>query len=58
MQIGYQLIPKNTGLSIFIWIVFCLLPFYFIIINSSPLEIVFWHYHHRFIFRCLSIKFH
>lgn len=41
MQIGYQLIPKNTGLSIFIWIVFCLLPFYFIIINSSPLEIIF-----------------
>ncbi|NCU18452.1 sensor histidine kinase [Pallidibacillus pasinlerensis] len=41
MQIGYQLIPKNTGLSIFIWVVFCLLPFYFIIINSTPIEIVF-----------------
>lgn len=41
MQIGYQLIPKNTGLSIFAWVVFCLLPFYFIMINSSPLEIVF-----------------
>src|SRR5699024_12741440 len=31
----YQIFPKNTGLSIYIWIIFCLIPFYFLF-KSSP----------------------
>lgn len=41
MQHWYQLFPKNTILSIFGWIAFCLLPFYFIFRSSSPSQIVF-----------------
>lgn len=31
----YQIFPKNTGLSIYIWLIFCLIPFYFLF-KSSP----------------------
>ncbi|WP_096201704.1 sensor histidine kinase [Bacillus sp. FJAT-45350] len=41
MQSWYNIFPKNTGLSIYIWIIFCLLPFYFIFRLSSALEIIF-----------------
>lgn len=41
MQSWYNIFPKNTGLSIYVWIIFCLLPFYFIFKTSSMLEIVF-----------------
>ncbi|MDC3414034.1 sensor histidine kinase [Aquibacillus sp. 3ASR75-11] len=41
MQNWYHIIPKNTGLSAYVWIIFCILPFYFIIRSSSSLEIVF-----------------
>ncbi|MFS0750411.1 sensor histidine kinase [Oceanobacillus sp. 1P07AA] len=40
MQHWYHLFPKNTGLSLFAWIAFCLLPFYFILRSSSLVEIV------------------
>ncbi|RKQ33512.1 sensor histidine kinase [Oceanobacillus halophilus] len=40
MQNWYHLFPKNTGLSLFAWIAFCLLPFYFIFRSSSVLEII------------------
>ncbi|MFC2949066.1 sensor histidine kinase [Virgibacillus sediminis] len=40
MQSWYHIIPKNTGLSAFAWIIFCLLPFYFVFRSSSTLEIV------------------
>lgn len=40
MQSWYHIFPKNTGLSLFAWIAFCLLPFYFILRSSSPVEIV------------------
>ncbi len=39
MQHWYHIFPKNTGLSLFAWIAFCLLPFYFILRSSSPAEI-------------------
>ncbi|GLO67540.1 MULTISPECIES: sensor histidine kinase [Oceanobacillus] len=39
MQHWYHLFPKNTGLSLFAWIAFCLLPFYFVLRSSSPIEI-------------------
>lgn len=40
MQHWYQLFPKNPYLSIFAWIAFCLLPFYFIFRSSSSLEMI------------------
>ncbi|CDQ38146.1 MULTISPECIES: sensor histidine kinase [Virgibacillus] len=39
MQNWYHIFPKNTGLSAFAWVVFCLLPFYFIVRSSNFIEI-------------------
>ncbi len=36
----YQIFHKNTGLSPYVWVVFCILPFYFIFRSSSPYEVV------------------
>ncbi|MFD2923770.1 sensor histidine kinase [Halobacillus naozhouensis] len=41
MQHWYHIIPKNTGLSSYIWIIFCGLPFFFIFRSSSIVEIIF-----------------
>lgn len=41
MKKWYEIFPKNTGLSLYIWIIFCLLPFYFIFKSSSKIEIFF-----------------
>ncbi|TGB02895.1 sensor histidine kinase [Halobacillus salinus] len=41
MQKWYHIIPKNTGLSIYVWIIFCLLPFLFIFRSSSMYEVAF-----------------
>lgn len=38
MQNWYHIFPKNTGLSAFAWLVFCLLPFYFIFRSTSLVE--------------------
>jgi len=37
----YHIIPKSTGLSAYAWVIFCLLPFYFIFKFASPMEILF-----------------
>ncbi|WP_156290094.1 sensor histidine kinase [Oceanobacillus salinisoli] len=39
MQNWYHIFSKNTGLSLYAWIIFCLLPFYFILRLSSLFEI-------------------
>jgi two-component system, NarL family, sensor histidine kinase DesK len=39
MQNWYHIFPKNTGLSLYIWIIFCVLPFYFIFRSTSLIEI-------------------
>ncbi|MFD2043634.1 sensor histidine kinase [Ornithinibacillus salinisoli] len=39
MRNWYHIFPKNTGLSLYAWIIFCLLPFYFIIRSSVAVEI-------------------
>jgi two-component system sensor histidine kinase DesK len=39
MQSWYSIFPKNPWLSIYVWAVFCLLPFFFIFRSSSPIEI-------------------
>ncbi|SFD69065.1 two-component system, NarL family, sensor histidine kinase DesK [Lentibacillus persicus] len=41
MQNWYHIVPKNTGLSIYAWIIFCVLPFYFIFRISAMWEIIF-----------------
>ncbi|WP_053220221.1 sensor histidine kinase [Virgibacillus senegalensis] len=41
MHNWFHIIPKNTGLSIYIWIIFCILPFYFIFRSSTLYEIIF-----------------
>ncbi|EXX87138.1 histidine kinase [Paenibacillus darwinianus] len=39
MQKWYQIFQKNTGLSPYVWVVFYILPFYFIFRSSSPYEV-------------------
>ncbi|PPA70777.1 sensor histidine kinase [Jeotgalibacillus proteolyticus] len=39
MRNWYNIFPKNTSLNIYIWIIFCMLPFYFIFRASSWVEI-------------------
>ncbi|MEK4800055.1 MULTISPECIES: sensor histidine kinase [Oceanobacillus] len=39
MQNWYHLFPKNTGLSLYAWIIFCVLPFYFIFRTFRWMEI-------------------
>ncbi|SFE70065.1 sensor histidine kinase [Alteribacillus iranensis] len=41
MKNWFHIIPKNTGLSSYIWVIFCILPFYFIFKSSSIIEILF-----------------
>lgn len=36
----FHIFPKNTGLSLYAWIAFCILPFYFIIRSSTLYEII------------------
>ncbi|MFC4737553.1 histidine kinase [Bacillus daqingensis] len=40
MKNWFHIFPQHTGLSLYAWIIFCLLPFYFVIANSAPREIV------------------
>lgn len=40
MQKWYQILHKNTGLSPYVWVVFYILPFYFIFRSSSTREVV------------------
>ncbi|WP_339183609.1 sensor histidine kinase [Oceanobacillus sp. FSL W7-1293] len=39
MRQWYYIFPRNTGLSIYIWVIFCVLPFYFIFRSTSIWEI-------------------
>ncbi|WP_353626182.1 hypothetical protein [Bacillus sp. JCM 19041] len=39
MQNWFHIFPKNTGLSLYVWIIFCVLPFYFVIMSATALEI-------------------
>ncbi|UFT99649.1 sensor histidine kinase [Radiobacillus kanasensis] len=41
MQHWYHIFPKNTGLSLYVWLIFCILPFYFIFRSSHLMEIIF-----------------
>lgn len=40
MQNWFHIIPKNTGLSAFAWIAFCILPSYFIFRSTTTVEII------------------
>lgn len=39
MQSWYQLFPKNPWLSLYAWVIFCILPFFFLFRSSSVIEI-------------------
>ncbi|WP_346234993.1 sensor histidine kinase [Lysinibacillus telephonicus] len=39
MQSWYTTLPKNRWVSIYVWIIFCILPFYFIIRSYSFIQI-------------------
>lgn len=41
MQNWYQIFHKSTGLSPYVWVVLCILPFYFIFRSSTTYEIVY-----------------
>lgn len=38
MRKWYQIFPKNTGLSIYLWVIFCIIPFYFLFKSSPTLD--------------------
>jgi two-component system sensor histidine kinase DesK len=40
MNKWYQIFSRSTGLSPYVWVVFCILPFYFIFRSSSTPEVV------------------
>lgn len=40
MNKWYQIFHRNTGLSLYVWLVFCILPFYFIFRSSSTAQVV------------------
>ena len=39
MRSWYQLFPKNPWLSLYAWVIFCILPFFFLFRSSSVIEI-------------------
>jgi len=41
MNKWHQIFHKNTGLSPYVWVVFCILPFYFIFRSSSTFEVAY-----------------
>ncbi|WP_332650264.1 sensor histidine kinase [Lysinibacillus sp. 54212] len=61
MQSWYSIIPKSPWLSIYIWIIFCIMPFFFIIrafsfwyISIGIVMILFYFLCHRFSFQSKS----
>lgn len=40
-QSWYHIIPKSTGLSAYVWVIFCILPFYFVFKTASTVGIIF-----------------
>ncbi|ANU15030.1 sensor histidine kinase [Planococcus halocryophilus] len=41
MQSWYQIFPKNPWLSLYAWVIFCILPFFFIFRSSSMTDFIF-----------------
>ncbi|MFD1708171.1 sensor histidine kinase [Siminovitchia sediminis] len=39
MDSWFSIFPRNKWLSIYVWVIFCFLPFFFIFRSSSPVEI-------------------
>lgn len=40
MQSWYAILPKNPWISIYVWVIFCIMPFYFIIKSFSLIQII------------------
>lgn len=61
MRSWYTILPKNPWISIYVWIIFCIMPFYFIIrsysivqISIGILLILLYFLSHRFSFKSKS----
>src|SRR5690625_1241388 len=39
MRNWYHIFPKNTGISLYVWLIFCILPFYFIFKSFSKIDL-------------------
>ncbi|MFC5558991.1 sensor histidine kinase [Ureibacillus thermophilus] len=39
MKSWYMIFPKSKWISIYIWVIFCILPFYFLVRTLSPIQI-------------------
>lgn len=40
MQSWYTILPRNPWISIYVWVIFCIMPFYFIIRSYSYIQII------------------
>ncbi|GAB6990190.1 sensor histidine kinase [Paenibacillus pini] len=57
MQKWYQILHKNTGLSPYIWVVFYILPFYFIFRSSATYQVVLGSVMIAVFFVCYVLSF-
>lgn len=57
MQKWYQILHKNTGLSPYIWVVFYILPFYFIFHSSATYQVVLGSVMIVVFFSCYVLSF-
>ncbi|WNR45378.1 sensor histidine kinase [Paenibacillus roseipurpureus] len=57
MQKWYQIFYKNTGLSPYVWVVFYILPFYFIFRSSTTYQIVLGTIMIMVFFSCYVLSF-
>ena len=58
MKNWFHIFPKSTGLSPYVWIIFCILPFYFIFKStSSKLEMVIRNCHDLLFFVAYGLSF-
>ncbi|MEC0267665.1 sensor histidine kinase, partial [Paenibacillus anseongense] len=57
MQKWYQIFHKNTGLSPYVWVVFYILPFYFIFRSSTLYHIVLGTIMIMVFFSCYVLSF-
>ncbi|RIX49400.1 sensor histidine kinase [Paenibacillus nanensis] len=57
MNKWYNIFHRNTGLSPYVWLVFCILPFYFIFRSSSTPEIISGVFMIILFFVCYRLSF-
>ena len=58
MQSWYAILPKNPWISIYVWVIFCIMPFYFIIKSFSFFQITIGIIFILFYFLSHYLSFH